>query len=446
MQKNKSKKIGIGALVAVFVGYTCSVTSIPNGAIIGQHTYFHEGTIGIIIAFGLATLISTLTSYIGYKTGKNKDVIFKTVFGKHGFLLCSLIFTFCQAFWACYDFFNAGQALYNLMPDGFIFKNLGFCIAVAILLVLTIVGGLYGMKGVAAISTATIPVAIILFIIIYAVCLGQAGGFAGLQAYIPTEHTLGIAGSAQIMFGMWMAAYIGMIDLTTEAKNAKAVFFACLGGAAFIMLCFFVGQVGFVGTTFKTIGDICLSLGGAIFIIGNLFVIVAQGNTTPAACYMYTISFSESLRLSRKTLAIIVPCIVAVVSFVIMYGPGVDFINNITSIISTLMGPIIGVIIAEFYLISKCNMKIGDAEHLPSIQPAALLSLVIGVALSFVFSNVLHISLHSLLTIGITLIMHLVLAKGFKLQIHNYLTENISQSNNDADIKISTAVGKIETE
>lgn len=416
MGTETKNKLGMGSLTAVFVAYTCSVTSVPNGAIIGQHTTFYEGLTGIVIAFILAAIVSSMTSYVGYRTGATKDIIFKTVFGRRGFMLCSLIFAFCQSFWACYDFFNAGQALYNIMPEGTILKNMGFCIAVAILLVLTIIGGLFGITGVKWISTTTIPVAIILFLIIYFVCLSKAGGFAGLVDYVPAEHTMGVAGSAQIMFGMWMAAYVGMMDLTTEAKNGKAVIVACTCGAAFIMLCFFVGQVGFVGTGLKTVGDICLSLGGAIFLCGNIFVIIAQANTTPAACYMYTISYSEGLHLPKKGLAIVVPCLVAVLAFVIMYGPGVDFINNITSIISTLMGPIIGVIIAEFFVVSKRNISLREDAQLPNVQVAAFASLLIGVAISFLFSNVLAVPVPALMTIIATGIVHLILAQGFKLQ------------------------------
>lgn len=111
-----------------------------------------------------------------------------------------------------------------------------------------------------------------------------------------------------------------------------------------------------------------------------------------------------------------VPCLVAVLAFVIMYGPGVDFINNITSIISTLMGPIIGVIIAEFFVVSKRNINLREDAQLPAIQIAAFASLLIGVAISFLFSNVIAVPVPALMTIIATGIVHLILALGFKLQ------------------------------
>lgn len=416
MEGNIHKKLGIGSLTAVFVAYTCSVTSVPNGAIIGEYTTFAEGMIGIALAFVLAAVVSALVSYVSFKTGQTKDIVFKTIFGRRGFMLCSLIFAFCQSFWACFDFFNAGQAIYNLMPEGSIFKNLGFCIAIAVMLVLTILGGVFGIHGVKWISTLTIPVAVILFLIIYFVCLVKSGGYSELLEYVPVENTLGVSGAAQIMFGMWMAGYVGMMDLTPEAKNGKAVVIASICGAAFIMLCFMVGQMGFIGTGFKTVGDICLSLGGAIFICGNLFVIVAQGNTTPACNYMYSLSYSEGLNLPRKPLAVIVPCLVAILAFIIMYGPGVDFISNITNVVSTLMGPLIGVVLAEFYVIEKCGLELEEENNLPIIKAAAFTALLIGVAISLLFNNLVAVPLPGPLTIVATGLVHLVLKLGFKMK------------------------------
>ena len=73
MGTETKNKLGMGSLVAVFVAYTCSVTSVPNGAIIGQHTTFYEGLAGIVIAFILAAIVSSMTSYVGYKTGTTVD-------------------------------------------------------------------------------------------------------------------------------------------------------------------------------------------------------------------------------------------------------------------------------------------------------------------------------------------------------------------------------------
>ena len=39
------------------------------------------------------------------------------------------------------------------------------------------------------------------------------------MAYQPTETTYTIGTIAQTMVGMWMAGYVGAIDLTTDAKN-----------------------------------------------------------------------------------------------------------------------------------------------------------------------------------------------------------------------------------
>lgn len=410
-----TKKLGVGSTVAVFVAYTCSVSTVPNGARLSEGATFATGLGGIVLGFGIGALIAIICSWIGYKTGLGKDAIWKQIFGRRGFMICSFIFGFCQAFWACFDFFNAGQALYNLMPEGSLIKNVGFCVAICVMLVLTIIGGVYGISGVKWISTLTIPIAIVLFAIIYFCSFKEAGGFAGLTAYVPAEATLKVTDCAQIMYGMWMAGFIGMMDLTTNAKNTKCVVIASILSVAFIGLCFMVGQVGFIGTGMKTVGDLCLSLGGAVFICGNLFVILAQSNTTPACNLMYSNSFSAGLNVPRKPVAIVVPIIVAVLAFVIMYGPSVDFISRITDTVSALMAPLIGVQIAEFYIVCKKNYKIKPVEELPVLRPTAFICLLIGVALSFVFNNISGMPLPGVFTIIITGLLHTIGRLGLKL-------------------------------
>lgn len=415
MGENTTKKLGIGSTVAVFVAYTCSVSTVPNGAVIGENTTFATGLTGIALGFVIGTLIAFFSSWIGYKTGLGKDAVWKQIFGRRGFMLCSFIFGFCQAFWACFDFFNAGQALYNLMPEGSALKNIGFCVAVCVMLVITIIGGVFGISGVKWISTATIPIAIILFAIIYFCSLKEAGGFDALAAYVPHGATLNVGDCAQIMYGMWMAGFVGMMDLTTEAKNTKCVVVASILSVAFIGLCFMVGQVGFIGTGMKTVGDLCLSLGGAVFICGNLFVILAQSNTTPACNLMYSNSFSTGLNVPRKPVAIVVPILVAALAFVIMYGPGVDFISKITDTVSILMTPLVGIQIAEFYVVCKKNLDIKAVEELPTLKPTAFVCLLIGVVISFALNNISGVPVSGVIAIIVTGLLHTIGRLGLKL-------------------------------
>lgn len=408
--KKEEKKIGSLALAGVFMAYFCSITAVPTGGIVGASTPFLTGLAGIVLGFVISAVLIAMSTWIGYRTGLKKDLLWKQMFGRQGFRVCSFLIAFCMAFWACFDLFNAAQAVYNLMPEPF--KNFGFCLAMVILLVVTILGGVFGMNGLKLISNMTIPVAIVLFIIIYFVSFKQAGGIEGLMAYHPEATTLTIGTIAQREVGMWMAGYCGAIDLTTDAKNTKAVVVASVSGALFVLLCFLVGQVGFIGTGMQTLADICASLGGAIFIIGSIFVMIAQGNTTPSCNYMYSNSFAAVLNLKKRTIvAIVVPCIAAVLAFVIMYGPGVDFISVIVDTISTLMAPMVGVMLTDFYVVNKANLEIKEDKDLPVVRICPIACMVIGVALSFVFKAFPQVPVPTFLVLILTALSYLVLNK-----------------------------------
>ncbi len=385
-ENQNTKKLGYFSIATMYIAYCCSCTSIPNGGVIGEGSTFGTGFASIMLGWLIGSIIVAGTTMSTYKTGTFKDIIWSNIFGKHGSRITSAMMAFCMSFWACFDFFNGGQSLYNLMPEGSSAKNLGFCICVILLVAVTIYGGVKGTSGVKIISNLTVPVAVILFVIIYIASVNAAGGMDALMAYQPAQETVTVIGGAQIMVGMWMGGFCGIMDLAPGAKNGKVVIVASILGVGFIMLCFLVGQVGFIGTELKTLGDICMSLGGGIFWVGNIFVIIAQGNTTPACNLMYSNSWQNTFRTKTRTpFAIVVPIIAAVLAFIIMYGAGVDFINVITDTVSTVMAPLVGVTLASFRIVEKRNPVIRPVEELPGWKPIPIVCLAIGVCLSLIF-------------------------------------------------------------
>ncbi len=385
-ENQNTKKLGYFSIATMYIAYCCSCTSIPNGGVIGEGSTFGTGFASIMLGWLIGSIIVAGTTMSTYKTGTFKDIIWSNIFGKHGSRITSAMMAFCMSFWACFDFFNGGQSLYNLMPEGSSAKNFGFCICVILLVAVTIYGGVKGTSGVKIISNLTVPVAVILFVIIYIASVNAAGGMDALMAYQPAQETVTVIGGAQIMVGMWMGGFCGIMDLAPGAKNGKVVIVASILGVGFIMLCFLVGQVGFIGTELKTLGDICMSLGGGIFWVGNIFVIIAQGNTTPACNLMYSNSWQNTFRTKTRTpFAIVVPIIAAVLAFIIMYGAGVDFINVITDTVSTVMAPLVGVTLASFWIVEKRNPIIRPVEELPGWKPIPIVCLAIGVCLSLIF-------------------------------------------------------------
>ena len=142
MENGKNKKLGAFSLGAVFMAYFCSITAVPTGALVGQGSDFKTGLAGIILGFVIGAILISLSTLIGYKTGLKKDAVWKQMFGRQGFKILSFAVAFCMAFWACFDLFNAAQAVYNVFPEGY--KDFGFALAMVILLVVTILGGVFG--------------------------------------------------------------------------------------------------------------------------------------------------------------------------------------------------------------------------------------------------------------------------------------------------------------
>lgn len=166
-----------------------------------------------------------------------------------------------------------------------------------------------------------------------------------------------------------------------------------------------------MGTGVHTLADICASLGGAIFLIGSIFVMIAQGNTTPACDYMYSNSFAAVFNTTRKWFAIIIPLVAGVISFVIMYGPGVDFINTIVTAIGTIMAPLVAVMLTDFYIVHKGKLDIKEEKDLPVVNARPVICIIIGLAFSFALKLVPAIKLSTFLVLIVTAVLYAIVAK-----------------------------------
>lgn len=116
-----------------------------------------------------------------------------------------------------------------------------------------------------------------------------------------------------------------------------------------------------MGTGVHTLADICASLAEQ-FSDRKYFRYDRTGNTTPACDYMYSNSFAAVFNTTRKWFAIIIPLVAGVISFVIMYGPGVDFINTIVTAIGTIMAPLVAVMLTDFYIVHKGKLDIKEEK------------------------------------------------------------------------------------
>lgn len=62
--------------------------------------------VGFVVLAVLAVLaiVGSATAMIGFKSKVSADHVWRDVLGTKRFKVCSFVFAFCLAFWACFDF------------------------------------------------------------------------------------------------------------------------------------------------------------------------------------------------------------------------------------------------------------------------------------------------------------------------------------------------------
>lgn len=79
MENATQKKIGTLSLCGIYMAYFCSITVVPTGGLVGEGTTFLTGLWGIILGFAIGAVMIALSTWIGYRTGLQKDALWKQI-------------------------------------------------------------------------------------------------------------------------------------------------------------------------------------------------------------------------------------------------------------------------------------------------------------------------------------------------------------------------------
>lgn len=387
--ENKDTRVGIGGAVAIYAAYGLTCTVAQTGAIAGNSASFNVGFYGLILGAFVWGVFVLGSSYVGHKTGVHKDIVWKNVFGRYGSKLISLLVGIVLFFWGGYDTFIAAQAVGNLFPkEQYI---IGFTITTVLVVFITSFGCVRGIPGIKWISMISVPVAIILFVAIIIGTVNSVGGWDVISQNRPEvilyDNVLDIA---HMFVGCWMAGIMSLHDFGVGVKNVKSIVAGAFSGGIVTCFCFLVGFFGTIATGEDSIGNICLSIGGAIWIWGCLFTFVAQANTQPGAALFYVNSISTVTNLKFKLVGIVMPCLCGLETFWIAFGgDGVATISAIMTAVGIIISPIYGTVLTEFYIVGKRRIEVAEDENtLPALKPSGLISVIAGIIIASLISGV----------------------------------------------------------
>jgi NCS1 family nucleobase:cation symporter-1 len=433
--KDSERDLSLLDFTLLWAGMTINIA----GFAIGAQLYPGISPVGILLATGVAYLMVTalliLNGDIGLKYGVPFTVYMRACFGYKGSNIPGIIRIIPCVFWFGFQTWVGALALNAIMEMTIGYSNL--TILIVLFGALQVFNSIYGLKAMAKFDWVAIP---LLAIVLGATMMwllkvnnATIGDIMAASADNTTAFAFAVIGIA----GGWITMALNSPDLTRKLKKGKnydenagffirnkdAIIGQVLGLIIVGALVIVVGMTaGILTGNWNPIDVIVQAFGSSnplILIFAFLTITFAQWSTNTAANLMppayILINMFPKLNFAKATI------IAGIVGLIIMPWKFGNYLLHFQVITSGLLGPIVGIMIADYYIIRKRNLNVkdlyeegGQYTYKNNYNPAAILTLI----LSFL-GGLLLTNYSFFISFGLSIILYVVLMKKMVLNVYD---------------------------
>jgi cytosine permease len=359
-------------LLTMAFGWGFLITGLIVGGALGSGVTFWPDLIYVSFLGNIANfVIGALVGYIGYKTACNSGLLYRFVYGEIGAYFPVLFLALVLICW-----------------QGIVVGAFGFAWAQSFdsptfYLVALFAGALftwttyYGVRGLELVSAPSVVILIIVGVYAAYTQVSQAGGiqeFLALSETTAASNPISNMDAINIVIGSWIVGAIVMPEYTRFAKNAWVAL--AIPFIVMIIAQWFLQIIGSAGGIVSGQYDFTtyMRLQG-VFVagLGLIGMSMALWTTGDANLYLPVIQTSSLLRRPQKVMTVICGVLGTIVGLVI-YQHFIQFIDKL----AILLPPLIGPVIAHFYIVKKRKFNVDKLDDLPKWNVAALLAYMIG--------------------------------------------------------------------
>ena len=387
-----------GPLLALAFGWGFLVTGLFTGSQLGNGIPFWPDIIITTFIGNLANfIVGAIVGYIGYKTACNSGLLYRYVYGNVGAYIPVLFISILTIGWQGIVVGAFGitwtLALHPDIEAAEIFSSSTFLITAVLAGILYTATTYFGVKGLERISIPS--VAVLVLVGLYAIYLNviQAGGFSSFQSLslaLSAKSQMTTIEAINIVIGSWIVGAVVMPEYTRFAKKgwvAIAIPFIVLIIAQwFLQILGALGGVVSNDSLFSAFLGIDLNIlmqqGMIIGWIGIIGMSLALWTTGDANLYLPVIQTSSILKKPKHLMTVI--C--GILGTILGLGLYQYFFQFLTTL-ATVVPPLIGPVIVEYYLIDKSKFHQGNFDGVAIWNPSAFAAYIVG-AYSAVYSPV----------------------------------------------------------
>ncbi|MDH4270769.1 MAG: cytosine permease [Candidatus Aminicenantes bacterium] len=357
-------------IAVVWIGVAIVLSALLRGMMVGMGL----GSIpNVLLAYLLGEVLlvgmMALTGFLGARLGLSTPLLARVSFGEKG----SLLISFCLAI-AFMGWFGVQAGLFAETLKAFAKTPLPVPLLAFLSGILMMIPAVFGFRGLKVLSWCAVPPMVVVFLYA-AVKLGfhflprqELIGLA--QSHSPSPYPVSLGAAASIVAGGFIVGAVTSADVFRFArprfKDIVAAASLAMGTSALMQL---VGSVLAMrtGLYHEHLPRLIISSEYAgLGIVGFLAIGFAQWTTNDSNLYSSVLAFNAIIRWTRWKLALIVGVLA---SFLAALGI-LARLELFLSVLSIAVGPIGGILVADYYLLGKA--KNSNRAATKSWNPVAL--------------------------------------------------------------------------
>ncbi|MBU5485295.1 cytosine permease [Clostridium sp. MSJ-11] len=424
--KDSERDISLLDFTLLWSGMTINIAGFAIGAQLYPGLSPMKIIYAILVAYLMVTGLLVLTGDIGIKYGIPFAVYTRACFGYKGSYIAGFIRAIPCFFWFGFQTWVGAIALNEVMKMLVGYSNV--TLLIILFGAIQIINAIYGLKAMAKFDWIAIPtLAIVLGAMMFWLLKTHNVTIVDILA-TPGDNTAPFSFAVMGIAGGWITMALNSPDLTRSLKrsenyenqtffqrNKNSIIAQILGlvlvGTAILL----VGMTaGILTGTWNPIDVVIESFGSSkpvVLAFCFLTIVFAQWSTNTAANLLppayIMLNIFPKLNFVTSTI------ISGIIGIVILPWKFGNYLVQFQAITSGLLGPIVGIMITDYYIIRKQKLNVkdlyeegGQYTYKNNFNPAGMISLFISFGIAMIFSDYAFF-----IGFGLSVVLYIVLMR-----------------------------------
>lgn len=385
----------------LWAGMTIDIVAFSLGS-----QYYNNGhglspwsmVLAMFLGYGIVTIFTVMIGDIGTKYGISFSLYSRAAFGYKGSYIAGIIRVIPAIYWFGFLTWVGASSLNHIFAMIFPgFNNL--TIMIILFAIVQIFNSIYGLKAMAKFDWLAIPLLAILFGAILINTLIKYDISISDIMSTQTEGNFSLAFAIAGIAGGWITMALNGCDLTRQIKHRKnfqhmnflsrnrnAIIGQIVGLMFVGILTMLIGAASGITSGYWDLNEVIPNLFNSNFSLLFCFlaVVLAQWSTNTTANLLPPTLVLLNIFPKLKFSVSATICGLIGVLIIPLQAQGSTFLVFVQYWISQMLGPVIGILLADYFIIRKCKVNIhdlfmldGQYQYFKGFNPAAISTIII---------------------------------------------------------------------